>query len=90
MFDILKTELLNFSKSNLTKESVYLEDETYNKNYCFWESYFSNYIEGTKFAPKEALEIVEKGDLYDNTKDSHNVLDHYKFIRKFYEIISTK
>jgi hypothetical protein len=60
MFEALKNELLNLSDKGLKEKSIYFEDERFNKNYCFWESYFSNYIEGTKFAPKEALEIIER------------------------------
>ena len=44
-------------------------------NSCFFESYFSNYIEGTKFLVKEAEEIVFKGRIPKHRpEDGHDVL----------------
>jgi hypothetical protein len=47
------------------------------RNLCFFESYFSNYIEGTEFTISEAESIVfEQREIYDRHQDSHDVLAH--------------
>lgn len=47
------------------------------KNLTFFESYFSNYIEGTRFTIDEAGEIVATGKAaYNRHEDSHDVLSH--------------
>ncbi len=48
-------------------------------NFAFLESYFSNYVEGTKFSIEEAEEIVLKNKIITNRpKDSHDVLGVFK------------
>ena len=45
------------------------------KNFAFFESYFSNYIEGTEFEVEEAKQIVDTGvALPTRDEDSHDVL----------------
>lgn len=45
------------------------------ENFAFFESYFSNYIEGTTFTVEEAENIVFRGQIIENrTEDSHDVL----------------
>ena len=45
------------------------------KNFAFFESYFSNYIEGTEFGVEEARQIVDTGvALPTREEDSHDVL----------------
>ena len=47
------------------------------QNLTFFESYFSNYIEGTRFTLNEAEEIVSAGKaLGDRHQDSHDILSH--------------
>lgn len=47
------------------------------RNLTFFESYFSNFIEGTEFTIEEAEEIAfEKKVHYDRHKDSHDILAH--------------
>lgn len=47
------------------------------RNLSFYESYFSNYIEGTEFTVEEAEEIVFKGEAIPNRhQDSHDVVSH--------------
>jgi fido (protein-threonine AMPylation protein) len=47
------------------------------RNISFFESYFSNYIEGTEFTIEEAEEIVfEKKTIPQRHEDSHDVLAH--------------
>ena len=45
------------------------------KNFAFFESYFSNYIEGTEFEVEEAKQIVDSGvAIPTRDEDSHDVL----------------
>lgn len=51
------------------------------ENFAFFESYFSNYIEGTTFLVSEAEEIVFEGKLIPNrTEDSHDVLGTFQTV----------
>ncbi|HEX6018628.1 MAG TPA: Fic family protein [Burkholderiaceae bacterium] len=48
---------------------------TARENFAFFESYFSNYIEGTTFTVDEAERIVFDGQIIENrSEDSHDVL----------------
>lgn len=50
-------------------------------NFAFLESYFSNYVEGTKFSIKEAEGIVLRNEIVPNRpKDSHDILGVFKLI----------
>ena len=49
------------------------------ENFAFFESYFSNYIEGTTFLVSEAEDIVFEGKLIANrTEDSHDILGTFQ------------
>jgi len=49
------------------------------ENFAFFESYFSNFIEGTTFLVSEAEEIVFEGKLILNrTEDSHDILGTFQ------------
>lgn len=49
------------------------------ENFAFFESYFSNYIEGTTFLVSEAEEIVFEGRFIPNrTEDSHDILGTFQ------------
>ncbi len=51
------------------------------KNFAFFESYFSNYIEGTIFEIGEAKEIIESSmPLASRNDDSHDVLGTYQIV----------
>lgn len=51
------------------------------KNFAFFESYFSNYIEGTEFEINEARQIVETQIVIPNrNKDSHDILGTYQLV----------
>jgi len=51
------------------------------RNFAFFESYFSNYIEGTKFAIDQAKEIIEtQQPLQLRQEDSHDVLGTYQLV----------
>ena len=50
-------------------------------NFAFFESYFSNYIEGTVFKVSEAKEIIEtQRPLPARNEDSHDVLGTYRIV----------
>jgi hypothetical protein len=50
-------------------------------NFAFFESYFSNYIEGTTFTVEEASEIIFDGKMIPKrNEDSHDVLGTFKAI----------
>ncbi|GAC1422478.1 MAG: Fic family protein [Flavisolibacter sp.] len=51
------------------------------QNFAFFESYFSNYIEGTVFEIEEAKQIITtKTPLPARNEDSHDVLGTYKIV----------
>ena len=50
-------------------------------NLYFYESYFSNYIEGTKFEVSEAKEIIFSGKVPENRPaDAHDILGTFKVV----------
>jgi hypothetical protein len=50
-------------------------------NFAFFESYFSNYIEGTTFTVEEASKIIFDGKIFPRrNEDSHDVLGTFKAI----------
>jgi hypothetical protein len=50
-------------------------------NVAFFDAYFSNFIEGTEFEVKEALEIVESGGVpVDRPADGHDILGTYRVV----------
>lgn len=51
------------------------------RNFAFFESYFSNYIEGTVFKIEEALQIIETNQpLPARNDDSHDILGTYQLV----------
>lgn len=67
---------------------------TYNssgwRNLSFFESYFSNYIEGTEFEIDEAEEIIfQKKLLVNRQADSHDVLSVFDVVNDYQEMITT-
>lgn len=64
---------------------------TYNKaswrNIAFYESYFSNYIEGTEFEIDEAEQIVfEKIEIQNRHQDSHDILSVFDVVHDYTEM----
>lgn len=50
-------------------------------HFAFFESYFSNYIEGTTFTVEEASEIIFEGKMIEKRpEDSHDILGTYQAI----------
>lgn len=74
LFDTLCHELIRSDVSS-TKDPIQDSDKGAIRNQAFFESYFSNYIEGTKFILSEAQDIVFKRIPYTSKpQDSHDVL----------------
>ena len=76
LFEILFTYLYN-------KEFKEFEDENTSvnsfRNFSFFESYFSNYIEGTVFEVSEAKKIIDTGiPMSSRSGDSHDILGTYQ------------
>ncbi|MDD4778337.1 MAG: Fic family protein [Fermentimonas sp.] len=78
LFSLLYDSLSSkFFKEVLDKN----RDEGSFRLFSFFESYFSNYIEGTKFEVNEALEIVETGKIIPKRiNDSHDILGTFKIV----------
>ena len=78
LFEILHHELMQF-------EFKYWEEKNTKtisfKNLAFFESYFSNYIEGTKFEIDQAKQIIEtQTPLPSRNEDSHDILGTYQIV----------
>ncbi len=51
------------------------------RDFAFFESYFSNYIEGTEFELSEAKQIVETGlPIAKRSEDSHDILGTFRVV----------
>jgi len=71
--DLQKREYKSVSDRNISEKSFH--------NLAFFESYFSNYIEGTVFEIDEAKRIIETNKpLRSRNEDSHDVLGTYQIV----------
>lgn len=69
------------------KNRVYTYSKLSFKNIAFFESYFSNFIEGTEFIIDEAEDIVFKGKEIDSRHaDSHDVLTNFNLANDYSEM----
>jgi hypothetical protein len=60
------------------------------RNFAFFEAYFSNYIEGTKFEVQEAKHIIETGKpVASRDEDSHDILGTYQIVSNRAEMMRT-
>jgi hypothetical protein len=50
------------------------------ENQCFYEAYFSNYIEGTRFLISEAKDIIFEGKMPETRPDAHDILGTYQLL----------
>jgi len=51
------------------------------RNFSFYEAYFSNFIEGTKFKVEDAQRIIETGEpMPSRDEDSHDILGTYHIV----------
>ncbi|MBN2571330.1 MAG: Fic family protein [Ignavibacteriales bacterium] len=85
-YDSKRVELFGnlFEFLNTTKFSAYPETnitEKSFKNFAFFESYFSNYIEGTVLEIEDAKKVITTGiPLPSQENDSHDVLGTYLIV----------
>ncbi|MDP2338802.1 MAG: Fic family protein [Bacteroidota bacterium] len=74
LFDALKDRFFVERPNKNTDESSF-------RLFSFFESYFSNYIEGTKFSIDEAKSIIDTGIVIPKrVKDSHDILGTFAII----------
>lgn len=76
-FDVLAEYLRDHEFK--TFKRVFKSNEEF-ENQCFFEAYFSNYIEGTRFELAEAKKIVFEGKIPKNRPDAHDVLGTYQLL----------
>lgn len=58
------------------------------RNFSFFEAYFSNYIEGTKFEINDAKQIIETGQpMAARDEDSHDILGTYQLVSNPAEMV---
>jgi len=70
-------ELSQYLQTTDLSENTYEYNKSGWRNLTFFESYFSNFIEGTEFTIEEAEEIAfEKKVTYERHEDSHDILAH--------------
>lgn len=83
-YDPLRLQLFDVLFSHLRAEVMPDIDDkapsgTALDNFAFYESYFSNYIEGTTFLISEAEQIIFEGKLIPNrSEDSHEVIGTFR------------
>lgn len=78
LFEILFQELNETEFKNRIEKNTTLNSF---RNFAFYESYFSNYIEGTVFSIEDAKEIIRtQKPLPERNEDSHDVLGTYQII----------
>jgi Fic family protein len=71
--DLAKREYPDYPNKNKSLQSY--------RNFAFFESYFSNYIEGTEFTVDEAKHIIATASpLPARDEDSHDVLGTYQIV----------
>ena len=99
---VVKKEPFNIARIKLFEDlSLYLRkcqfltrhyeySKTSFKNISFFESYFSNFIEGTEFIIDEAEDIVFQGvEIKNRHADSHDILANFTLSNDFSEMNNT-
>jgi len=87
LFEILYDKLKDYyfperADKNTSEDSFRL--------FSFFEAYFSNYIEGTKFLVEDAKKIVDTGiAIPKRIKDSHDILGTFQIVSNSYEMSIT-
>lgn len=91
-----ETRLFAFEKLSLYLQKCRFRERSYQfskisfRNLSFFESYFSNYIEGTEFIIDEAEEIIFKGvEINNRHADSHDVLANFNISNDYTEMCKT-
>lgn len=84
LFESLYQELVQYEFKYIDDKNT--EQDAY-KNFAFFESYFSNYIEGTIFEIDQAKEIIEtQKPIPSRNEDSHDVLGTYQIVSNVKEM----
>lgn len=74
-------------KNEPSKDRSYIYSKLSFKNLSFFESYFSNFIEGTEFIIEEAEDIVFQGhEIQNRHADSHDILANFNLTNDFTEM----
>ncbi len=85
-FDSYRIKLFETLFEALHNETFRYIDEpnvenAYYRNFAFFESYFSNYIEGTEFEIEEARQIIETSQpIPTRNADSHDILGTFQIV----------
>lgn len=78
LFEILYEALRNNIFANIDEQN---QTKSEFRNFAFFESYFSNYIEGTEFEIEEARSIIETGrPMPARNADSHDILGTFQIV----------
>ena len=78
LFNLLMAALNEHEFANMPEPN---ETEAAYQNFAFFESYFSNYIEGTEFEVEDARQIIEtRTPMPARNADSHDVLGTYYIV----------
>lgn len=91
-YDPVRVELFEFLFLELNnQEFKYREEKNTSikafRNFAFFESYFSNYIEGTVFKVEDAKQIITtQKPLPARNEDSHDILGTYKIVSNLKEM----
>ena len=71
----------NLKRTAPTRRSAGTMNATTKANLAFYESYFSNFIEGTEFEVDEAFDIVFNGQIpQERPEDAHDVLGTFRIV----------
>lgn len=88
--------MFTFEKLSIVLQKCIFKERRYQfssgsfKNISFYESYFSNYIEGTEFLIDEAEDIVFSGtEIKNRHADSHDVLSLFRLTNDDFEMSKT-
>lgn len=92
-YDQTRLELLTQLKDYLFRcefpERPYRYNKSSWRHLSFFESYFSNYIEGTEFEINEAEQIVfSKREIINRSADSHDVLSVFEVVQDYTEMVT--
>ena len=84
LFEILYDKLKDYYFPERTDKNI---SEDSFRMFSFFEAYFSNYIEGTKFVVEDAKKIVDTGiAIPKRVKDSHDILGTFQLVSNSYEM----
>ncbi|MFA6261460.1 MAG: Fic family protein [Bacteroidia bacterium] len=87
LFEVLFRELQNREFKSRPDKNITVKAF---RNFAFFESYFSNYIEGTVFEIEEAKRIIQTNKpLPSRSEDSHDILGTYQLVSNRQEMSVT-